>query len=659
MKEFLVKNSENWFLWLPFILAFGAAMYFAMPFEPNIKYITLIFIVCFSIFLFKKTNGVLRCVTLFLFGFLYAVFYTQIIVNTPVLKYDIRDTIITANVIDIDNSEDKTRLILSVPGKDLKLSDTHNTNIKLTINEDAQIPNIGDTIRAQAYVFAPARMEAPESFDYSRWAYFNNLTGTGFITDYETLAHQDITSINKIRQAIHVKADSFLTDSLILGYKNSVPKTDKKIWTTAGIGHIWSISGFHITLIGGWLFALFYLICRSICFITKRVPARITATICAWATLLGYVFISGASVATWRAFLMASLVFIAVLVGRNAVSMRNICIAFLILFFVNPHFVTQVGFQLSFAAIFGLIWFFGDKKFDTADKSIFYKIKHWLYVAIMTTLIATVFTLPFIASNFNSVPLYSLLGNLILVPVFSVIIMPLVILGIILSVLDCNLLLRIADNVYNFSLYIAQRIADLPMSNLGIPHIPNIAFIILVLAFICLVLVKPLTNSTVWFYRRANYILFSICISVAVSIVVLQPHPVFYATPDHELIGMVYNKKLEFNKARAANHYFAFDTFRKLNNEEPVEYNIRRKCPDGVCIYKSDKFTVAYIQKFVPLQKHFTELCYDKNIDFIVSYFDIYNSKCNHKILRNGFVIYKNGHIKYTPTNRWWHNQHE
>lgn len=637
------------------LLAFGAALYFAMLNEPNVSHPALAFIAGMIILLFGKMNFVLRGAMLVICGFLYAVCFTHYFVSTPILKYSMHDKIITAQIRDIDFAPGKTRLILSVPATDLGLPKS--TNVKLTVTDDEKTLQVGDTIRAKVSLFPPASIEAPESFDYARWAYFNNLTATGFIVDYEILHNNNITNVNGLRNVIHNKANSFLTDGLVLGYKNAVPASDKHTWTTAGVGHIWSISGFHMTLIGGWLFALFYLIFRSIGFIARRVPARIVATICAWVTLTAYVCISGFGVATLRAFLMTSLLFIALLVGRNAVSMRNICIAFLILFFINPHFVTTAGFQLSFAAIFGLIWFFGDKEFKS--ENFISKLKNGFYVATMTAIVATVFTLPFIATHFSSVPLYSLLGNLVLLPIFSFLIMPLVIIGTICALFGGHMLLHWAMNIYDFALSIAQNIANIPGANLTMPHIPNVAFAILIIGFLCLIFVKPVADSERWIYRRANYLLFTICIMIGITIVALRPRPVFYVTHDHELIGMVYDGKLEFNKARASNHYFAFDAFRKLNGEPPADTNIRHKCPDGVCIYKSEKFTVAYIQKFRPLQKHFAELCRNDDIDFIVSFFDISAPRCRHKILHNGFVIYRSGHIKYTPVNRWWNNPHE
>ncbi len=651
MKEFL--ENQSLYLWMPLLLAFGAGFYFSMPFEPNNTWILISGILFILGCIFKKHIFGLAFILCLLGGFLYATLYTHFVVDIPVLKYSMHNTIISGTVTDIDILSDKTKVMVSVPNLDTGVD--RDANVKLTISDKLEsVPSIGDKITAKVSLFPPAKIEAPNSFDYARWAYFNNLTATGFVTEYKIENHNTTVSINSLRNFIHKKANSFLTDGLVLGYKNSVPKSDKQIWTTAGIGHVWSISGFHITLIGGWLFILFYFICRSISFITKRVPARIVATICAWVLLFGYVCLSGAHVATMRAFLMTSLLFIALLLGRNAVSLRNICIAFLILFCVNPHFVTQAGFQLSFAAIFGLIWFFDDKKFDDE-----HKIKSYLYTAVATAFIATIFTLPFIATHFNYVPVYSLLGNVFLLPIFSVIIMPLVIVGTICALFGFHLFLNLGMDVYNFSLHIAQKIADMPSANLTMPYIPEYAFVLFILGFLFLVFIKPITDSESVIYRKLNYILFIVCILFGIGIIVAQQKPVFYVTPDHELVGMVYDGKLEFNKAKSANHYFAFDAFRKLNGEEHNDKNIRRKCPDGVCIYKSDKFTLAYIQKFVPLQKHIVNLCRDDNIDFIVSYFDISSPKCNHKILHNGFVIYKSGNIKYTPANRWWNNPHE
>lgn len=172
---------------------------------------------------------------------------------------------------------------------------------------------------------------------------------------------------------------------------------------------------------------------------------------------------------------------------------------------------------------------------------------------------------------------------------------------------------------------------------------------IFIFALMSLILIKPINV-------KINYILFGIFTAVGVINVYMQPRPVFFATHDHELVGFVgTDGNLEFNKRTASNHYFTFDTWRTLNNEDAKDKNTRRKHDKGVYRYNTKNFNLVYIQKFTSLIKNISQLCNDDSVDFIVSYFDIDSEKCSHKILQGGFIIYKNKDIKYTPTKRRWH----
>ena len=355
-----------------------------------------------------------------------------------------------------------------------------------------------------------------------------------------------------------------------------------------------------------------------------------------------YLFLSGVDVATVRAFLMTTLIFVAFMVGRSAISMRNIAIAFCIIFLLNPHYVMQAGFQLSFSAVFGLVWLYSVAK----PKMPRNKLLKIIYACVLTSLVATIFTAPFVAIHFGTIPTYSLIGNLILLPVFSFAIMPLVLIGMIGALFGFHGALNLSHTIYDYALDVAQWIAQLPFANINVPHIPNIAVICFVVGFACLILIKNIKIPM-------NYILFSSFIFVGVLIVYNTPKPIFYSTYDNELVAFVNDDGyLEFNKSRASNHYFTFDTWKKINNQSVDTPNYRQKHEHGV--YKFGN--IVYIQKFVPLMKNITELCNDDSVKYIVSYFKINSQKCNHKILRGGFVIYPNGHVKYTATKRRWHN---
>ncbi len=631
MQKFLNFQRDNLFLYAPFLIAFGAGLYFTLSYEPSIPFAGLVAGLILITTFIKRVPVVLRGGLLFLFGFYYACAYTNFI-NIPQIARTMRDTEITAKISNIDYAADKTRLYMESDYGTIRVS---TTNTVVT-------PNIGDTVRATVTLFRPSPAYAPATFDYARWAYFNGLSATGYVTDIDVIKSGDNHSVNALRNALHIRSQSFLSDSLVLGYKNTIPSTDKEIWMATGIGHVWSISGFHMALVGGWLFAIFYLIFRATPFVTRRTSARIPATICAWVGLVFYLFLSGIDVATLRAFLMTSLMFLAFIFGRNAFSLRNIAIAFCIIFLINPHYVMQAGFQLSFSAVFGLTWFWTVVQPKIPEN----KITKVVCVAALTSVVATIFTLPFVMAHFGAVPIYGLIGNLILLPIFSFAIMPCVFVG---TIIGSGTLVALAHNIYDVIFVVAEFISKLPGAIITVPHVSNTAMMCFICGLMLMIFIKPLRV-------KENYILGGIMIMCGVCAMYCAPRPAVISTHDNELVTFIYDDKIEFTKSKASNHFFAFDTWKQFAGFETNTPNTRTKPYAGQFRYNSENFNLVYIQKFVPLMHNINKLCRDSNTDFIVSYFDIRAPRCEHKILRGAFIIYDNGRVQKMPINRRWHN---
>ena len=280
MKEFLNNQYKNLFLWSPFVMALGAILYFSLNLEPNFRFPILITLLS-GLIIYKHRNIVITAIALFIFGFFYSMSFTQII-DTPQIYSSFKTRNISGVVKDIDFTTDNTRITLKIPAKqiDSKFSPDKYTNVRLSLTNDSKLPNINDTISGNAMLFHPSSAYIPDDFDFARWAYFNKLSGTGFFKDYKIDSTKN--SFENLRTKIHNKSNSVLTDALVLGYKKTIPEHESNIWKAVGVGHIWSISGFHMTLVGGWLFAIFYLLFRCVAPITKRIPAKYPAMICAW-----------------------------------------------------------------------------------------------------------------------------------------------------------------------------------------------------------------------------------------------------------------------------------------------------------------------------------------------------------------------------------------
>ena len=146
MKEILNIQYKNLFLWMPFVVAFGAALYFSLGVEPNFRFPILITVLLGAL-IYKYKSIFVRAFALFLFGFFYAMSFTQII-NTPQIKDSFDFVSVNGTVKDIDFTSESTRVLLSINGKEIdeKLPDK-NLNIRVSMKYSAHIPDIGGYFR--------------------------------------------------------------------------------------------------------------------------------------------------------------------------------------------------------------------------------------------------------------------------------------------------------------------------------------------------------------------------------------------------------------------------------------------------------------------------------------------------------------------------------
>ncbi|MDR1207674.1 MAG: ComEC family competence protein [Rickettsiales bacterium] len=716
MNKFLSAQYQNFILWAPFAFAAGAVAYFVWPSEPFVPFPWLVSVLFAAVFLsvnvwFKQRPAgadnyrapqklkifagvfsplqlfvVLSALSLFAFGFFYAA-ATSRSLATPSISHDLHDEKVAGAVERIDHTPDRVRVFIraknSAPIKD-------GTVVRLSLKQDERIPRIGAHVEATGKFFKPAPADAPSSFDMAEYAYFNGFGATGFPTkEIKILDDHASGNVSALREKIHRtvaqngnKTAAALVDSLVLGHTNAIDREESGAAKAAGISHVFSISGFHMTLIGGWAFAFFYLLFRAFPSITMRIPARIPALVCTWAALLFYLQLSGAMVATQRAFAMATVGFAALIFARQIFSLRNVCICFGLLILINPHYVMDIGFQLSFAAIFGLTYLFADRKYEIRTR--LQKIFQAVEMAILGTVIATIFTAPFIAYHFRTIQIYGLLGNLLCVPIFSIAIMPLVIIGTIAAQFGWFWPLDLGAHIYDMVMRVANSIASLPYSVIYVPRIPGVSLSLFILAALVFLFVIRDAKHEI---RKTNIVIAAI-ILCSLLFAFGQSRPVFYATRDHELVAfMTDSGRLQFNKARAGGHKMTFGTWDGFNGDKGVipgsasrprddtrkpigkgfsgeKYSV--ECLDKVCVFRTPKWNLAYIQQFVPLYKNIERLCSgvipgrhstvrDNTIDFIASYFHIAAPGCRSRIMRGGFVIYESGRVEYVPSERVWH----
>jgi competence protein ComEC len=140
-----------------------------------------------------------------------------------------------------------------------------------------------------------------------------------------------------------------------------------------------------------------------------------------------YLMLSGDSVPPQRSFVMTSLVLLAVLFDRSPLSMRLVAWAAMVVLLTTPDALTGASFQMSFAAVVALIAAYETdwvRNWSRGDGGPLSRLAHHVGALALTSLIATAATAPYAIYHFNRMSDYSLVANLLAVPLTSFWIMP-------------------------------------------------------------------------------------------------------------------------------------------------------------------------------------------------------------------------------------------
>ena len=205
-----------------------------------------------------------------------------------------------------------------------------------------------------------------------------------------------LKSISLIRQKLILlfsetlpSPSSSLLLGIIFGIKEQMPKNFTDNLRTSGVFHVIAASGMNVTLVGGFISTFF-------AFFLKR-------QIAVGMSILGIIFyaiLAGLEPSIIRASIMGILVFSAQILGRQSLAVNGLSLAGFAMLLIDPTMISDVGFQLSFAATLGILYIkplFGGKEGILSE--------------ILTTVAAQIATLPILLVNFGIYSLYSVLVN--------------------------------------------------------------------------------------------------------------------------------------------------------------------------------------------------------------------------------------------------------
>lgn len=293
--------------------------------------------------------------------------------------------------------------------------------------------NAGERWQITVRLKRPHGSVNPHGFDFEEWALERNIRATGYVRKADDnlrlseMVNQPTYRVERLRQEIRERFIQALPDhaytgvlvALAVGDQRAIPAGQWQVFTRTGVNHLMSISGLHVTMVSGLIFALVYWLWRGSYRLALWLPARKAAGIAGLMAALGYALLAGFAVPAQRTVYMLAAVAIALWLGRFTSATSVLTWALLIVVVLDPWAVLSPGFWLSFGAI-AVIMLVSAGRIGKM---------HWFTGWARVQWAITIGLIPPLLVMFQQVSLVSPIANAIAIPLVSLLVVPLTLLA--------------------------------------------------------------------------------------------------------------------------------------------------------------------------------------------------------------------------------------
>ena len=440
--------------WVPVAFGGGIALYFAADHEP------VLWVVAATAIAFLLGAMLLRRSRLFApaimiaavaAGFAVATWKTARI-SHPVLAKPLYSVSLSGFVEARDIRERTDRFVLCVTAMEAQRSEVKLERVRLSVRKGTA-PEVGSFVQLKARLLPPLSPVRPGSYDFSRDMFFQGIGASGFVMgaitasiapDAGGLRLRYAAFMQGLRDAIDARIRATLegdnraiATALLTGRRDAISTPVNDAMFISGLGHVLSISGYHMAVVAGVVFFAVRALLALIPGLAAGFTIKKWSAAAALVAAAFYLLLSGAEVATRRSFFMTAVVLIAVMVDRRAITFRTLAVAALIVLAVAPEALVHPSFQMSFAATLGLVALVQigmPNLLASPDHSATARVAMWggreIAMLFLASLIAGLATTPYAAFHFHRVTPYGVLANLGAMPVVSALVMPAGLLGL-------------------------------------------------------------------------------------------------------------------------------------------------------------------------------------------------------------------------------------
>ncbi len=305
--------------------------------------------------------------------------------------------------------------------------------VLLSARETLFTPRAGEYWRVTVRLKRPHGFRNPGGFDYEAWLFRQRLRAVGYVRPSpppERLEHavQARYAVHWLRQKLgeHIRTAlpehpfTGMVTALANGETRGISREQWETLRATGTVHLVAISGMHITLVAGLVFFLTRFLWSLPGYTVLLVPAPAAAGAAALAAAALYAALAGFAVPTQRALLMLAVAMIGIFLRRRFPPSQLLAAALLAVMLHDPLAVMASGFWLSFTAVAVILFAVQGEPRGR---------RLWQWITLQGAIALGM--LPLMLALFQQVSLVAPLANLLAIPVFDFLVVPLTLLGVV------------------------------------------------------------------------------------------------------------------------------------------------------------------------------------------------------------------------------------
>ncbi|MGW8247341.1 MAG: DNA internalization-related competence protein ComEC/Rec2 [Acidiferrobacterales bacterium] len=413
---------------------FGVAWVQQLPHLPSLNWFAILFLV--SIPLVLKWTRLLP-VPFLLLGAAWTAHYAASLLHQAIPpELESKTITVTGTVVDLPQRRPHGVRILFQPGsafhgnRSVELPRLVSLSLYQKYSDKRWEPTVGSVWTLRVRLKNPHSFHNPGGFNYEAYLFAHHIRATGYIiptSDRRYVGEGTGQVFNRLRQRVRHKLEAVLGDSnqlgiiaaLAIGDKQALSASQWKVLRNTGTSHLLAISGLHLSLVSGLVFLLARLTWGCLAYGARRLPAQRFAVFPALVSAFVYSGLAGFSIPTQRALVMLTSLYLSILLSRQPFRLYALAMALLAVLIYDPLAVLSPGFWLSFSAV-AIIYFIVTRRPGTG----YWKQGLRVQVGISVGLV------PLSLLFFQSASLVSPLANLVAIPLYGLIVVPLTLLAL-------------------------------------------------------------------------------------------------------------------------------------------------------------------------------------------------------------------------------------